>query len=211
MKKLIFQINVPHYSKNNPDKMQYSYDEDMYTVSNRHAQQYAHQCGADYYLLTDPCDYKAAAGKHLDYQKCKIYDFHEYDAIIYMDSDYIIKPIAPDLFNLCENKFSAVLDQGKSVHEKAEELGIPTNRYFNAGMMHIPKWVIEKTKDQVVNYLEFEYSLQGQGLLNKLFYDNAIEINELNFMDWNTVKRTFGKYADHYSGTKKDRWGTVQY
>ena len=211
MKKLIFQINVPHYSKNNPDKMQYSYDGDMYIVSNRCAQEYAHRCGADYYLLTDPCDYKAAAGKHLDYQKCKIYDFDKYDAIIYMDSDYIIKPVAPDLFELCENKFSAVLDQGKSVVDRAKELDLPTNRYFNAGMMHIPKWVIEKTKDQVVNYLEFEYVLQGQGLLNKLFYDNAIEINELNYMDWNPVKRTFGKYADHYSGKKKDRWGTVQY
>lgn len=211
MKKLIFQINVPFYSKNNPDKMPYSYNQNMYVISNKNAKEYANKCGADYYMLTDANDYKPAIGKHLDYQKLKIYDFQDYDTIIYMDSDYIIKKNAPDLFSICGDKFSAALDQGSSTVDKAKELGIPYTRYFNAGLMYIPNWVIERTKDKVENYLQFEYALQGQGLLNKMFYENNVEINELNYMDWNPVKRTFGTYADHYSGNKKDRWGTVTY
>ena len=209
MKKLIFQINIP-----NPESTElstYTYMSDMYTVSNEHAKQYALRCDAEYYLLTDPSDYIAAAGKHLDYQKCKIYDFDNYDAVIYMDSDYIIKPTAPDLFDLCQDKFSAVLDQGKPVPRYARTLGMPANRYFNAGMMYIPRWVIEKTKPAVNEYLLHEYRMQGQCLLNKLVYDHAVDINELHYMDWNPVEKTFGKYADHYSGNRKTRWGEAEY
>jgi len=211
MKKLIFQINVPFYSKNNPDQMPYSYDQDMYAVSNRQAKEYAAKCSADYYMLTDPNEFAPAAGKHLDYQKMKMYDLMDYDFILYMDSDYIIKSHAPNLFDICGNHFSAALDQGRGVVDKSKELGIPHNRYFNAGLMFVPKWVLERTKDSVKEYLKYEYSLQGQGLLNKMFYEHDVEINELNYMEWNPVKRTFGTYADHYSGNKKDRWGTVSY
>lgn len=210
MNKLIFQINITNLSQS-INLSTYTYMANMYSVSNQHARQYAQKCGADYYLLTDAGDYKAAAGKHLDYQKCKIYDFDNYDAIIYMDSDYIIKSTAPNLFDLCENKFSAVLDQGPSVSKYAKVLEIPIDRYFNAGMMYIPKWVIEKTRPAIEKYLLKEYQMQGQCLLNKLFYDHAVDINELHLMDWNPVKKTFGKYADHYSGKRKTKWGLVQY
>jgi len=211
MKKIIFQINVPDYSKNNPDKMPYEYNESMYEVSNRCAKKYADKFSADYYMLSDPEDFSKAKGKHLDYQKLKIYDFLDYDFILYLDSDYIIKENAPNLFDLCGNNFSAVLDQGSAVVDKAKELGMPYDRYFNAGMMYIPRWVLEKTEDAIDDYLKNEYTLQGQGLLNKLFYDFDIPINNLNYMEWNPVKRTFGVYADHYSGNKKSRWGSVKY
>jgi len=212
MKKLIFQINVPNYSKNHPSNIvEYGYDESMYEVSNRYAKKYAEKFGADYYLLSDPHDYALAAHKHLDYQKLKIYDFLNYDVVLYMDSDYIIKDNAPDLFELCKDQFHAVLDQGSSTVKRAEELNMPIDRYFNAGLMYLPKYVMDQTKDLVQDYLKEEYVLQGQGLLNKLFYDCNITINPLNYMEWNPVKRTFGLYADHYSGNKKSRWGSVKY
>jgi pyridoxine 5-phosphate synthase len=48
MKKLIFQINVPNYSKNHPSNIvEYGYDESMYEVSNRYAKNYAEKFGAD--------------------------------------------------------------------------------------------------------------------------------------------------------------------
>ena len=191
--------------------MPYEYNESMYDVSNRYAKNYAKKYSADYYMLTKADEFTKAAGKHLDYQKLKIYDFLDYDVVLYLDSDYIIKDNAPNLFELCGNNFSAVLDQGSAVIEKAKELGMTHDRYFNAGMMYIPKWVLEITKDSIEDYLQKEYTLQGQGLLNKLFYDFNIPINQLNFMEWNPVKRTFGVYADHYSGNKKSRWGSVKY
>jgi lipopolysaccharide biosynthesis glycosyltransferase len=183
----------------------------MYSVSERNARKYAKRCNADYYLLTDPNDFKPAAGKHLDYQKLKIYDFENYDHIVYFDSDYIIKDNAPDLFEICRDTFHAVTDPGKTVEELAVNLGIPRDCYFNAGFMYIPKSVIEKTKDAVTKYLETEYEFQGQGLLNKIFYDHKIRHTPLDGREWNPVKKTFGTYADHYAGAKKKKWGMVSY
>lgn len=208
MKKLIFQINVPNYSSN---IVGYVYNESMYEVSNRYAKNYAEKFGADYYLLSDPCDYAPAAHKHLDYQKLKIYDFLNYDVVLYMDSDYIIKNNAPNLFELCKDQCHVVLDQGGSTGKRAEELNMPVNCYFNAGLMYLPKCVMNQTKDLVQDYLKEDYVLQGQGLLNKLFYDCNVNLNLLNYMEWNPVKKTFGVYADHYSGLKKSRWGSVKY
>lgn len=211
MKKLVFQINVPFYSKNNPQHYEYQYNQEMYDISQRNAMRYASKFQCDYYVVTKIDEYPLAAGKHLDYQKLKMYDFSEYDVILYLDSDYIIKDNAPDLFQLCGNKFHAVPEQGKGVCKKADNLQIDAHRYFNAGFMYLPKFVFDKTRESLVKYIDKEYNLQGQGLLNKLFFDHDINFTPLDYMQWNPVKATFGLYADHYSGKKKNRWGTVQY
>lgn len=212
MKKLVFQINVPNYSKNNPHQQEYLYNSDMYVVSNKNATEYADKHKADYYLLTDPFDYKPAASKHLDYQKLKIYDFLEYDAILYLDSDYIIKKNAPDVFDLFQDNFSAVRNPGKKLTTAlASELGIPRLSYFNAGFMYIPKKILDLTHTLVHDYLDKEYTFQGQGLLCKMFYEAGVELNPLSEQEWNPVKETWGLYGDHYCGRKKKRWGQVSY
>jgi lipopolysaccharide biosynthesis glycosyltransferase len=212
MKTLIFQINVPFYSKHNPGQVEYGYNQEMYAFSEQYARDYASKHNSDYYVLTSPIDYTPAAGKHLDYQKLKIYDFESYDAILYLDSDYIIKKNAPNVFELFEDKFSAVINPGKkATTELASNIGIPRNSYFNAGFMYIPKNVILATKDKVDEYLQQEYAFQGQGLLNKLFFDSGIELNSLNEHDWNPVKATWGTYGDHYCGRKKKRWNNTLY
>lgn len=204
-KKIVFQINIPNYAQ--PDRLTtYSFHQEMYAISERNARKYANRCGADYYIVTDINDFKPAAGKHIDYQKLKFYDFEDYDQVVYFDSDYIIKDNAPDLFKMCRDKFHAVTDPGKTVPELADNLGIPRNRYFNAGFMFIPQRVIKITKDKIEDYLKVEYEFQGQGLLNKLFYDSKVEYVPLESSDWNPVKKTFGTYADHYAGSKKKRW-----
>jgi lipopolysaccharide biosynthesis glycosyltransferase len=208
-KKLVFQINIPN--EESKKLTVYSYHQEMYNTSERNARRYAERCHADYYKVTSLGDFKPAAGKHLDYQKLKFYDFEDYDQIVYFDSDYIIKDTAPDLFLLCKDKFHAVTDPGKSVGELAARLKIPRERYFNAGFMYIPKSVIERTKNSVEQYLSEEYEYQGQGLLNKLFYDHQVEYSALDSAEWNPVKTTFGTYADHYAGAKKKRWGMFSY
>jgi lipopolysaccharide biosynthesis glycosyltransferase len=210
MKKLVFQINVPNYVQT--DKVTaYTFMKNMYEVSERNARRYAEKCGADYYKVTSADDYKPAAGKHLDYQKLKAYDFVDYDSIVYFDSDYIIKDNAPNLFELCGNTFSAALDSGKSANKLADDLGIPYDRYFNAGFMYLTKDVLENTKQFLSEYLQNNYPFDGQGLLNKLFFDKGINFNKLPAHQWNPVGKTFGEFADHYAGKKKERWGRFSY
>jgi len=210
IKKLVFQINVPNYIVTSKPTA-YTFVSDMYKISERNARLYAKKCDADYYVVTTPDDFKLAAGKHLDYQKLKAYDFNQYDQIVYFDSDYIIKDNAPDLFLLCKDQFSACVDAGKSAPRLAEELVIPANRYFNAGFMYLTKEVLDLTRPYLVEYLKNDYPFDGQGLLNKLFFDKNIIFNPLPAHQWNPVGKTFGEYADHYAGKKKERWGRVGY
>jgi lipopolysaccharide biosynthesis glycosyltransferase len=210
IKKIIFQINVPNYGRT--DKLTtYTFMSEMYKISEHNARQYAKKFGADYYKIDNENDFKPAAGKHLDYQKLKAYDFVDYDRIIYFDSDYIIKDSAPNLFDICGDHFSACIDPGKAVSRLSEELGMPTNRYFNAGFMYLTKDVLDRTRFKIDEYLLKEWEYQGQGLLNKLFFDFDIDFKKLNSNDWNPVNRTFGTYADHYAGAKKRNWGKVNY
>jgi lipopolysaccharide biosynthesis glycosyltransferase len=211
MKKIIFQINVPDQIRT--DKITaYTYMPEMYKVSELCAKKYAQKYDAEYYMVNTLDDFKPAEGKHLDYQKLKAYDFKEYDRIIYFDSDYIIKDNAPNLFEICGNNFAAVLDQNRRMAEIAKEIDIPADRYFNAGFMYLTKDVLDRTRDILLSYyIKKEYPWQGQGLLNKMLYDQGIDFIKLNSKEWNRVKGTFGLYADHYAGTKKKRWGEVIY
>jgi lipopolysaccharide biosynthesis glycosyltransferase len=213
LKKLIFQINIlpsNHVESNTPKA--FSYISEMYKISELYARRYAKKFGAEFYLVTKIDDFEPAKNKHLDYQKLKAYDFKEYDRIIYFDSDYIIKDNAPNLFEICGNNFSAVPDQGPSIVEVAKNINISADRYFNAGFMYFTKDVLNKTRDILLShYIKKDFPKEGQGLLNKMLYDQGIDFLKLNHKDWNPVKLTFGKYADHYVATKKKKWGQVIY
>lgn len=210
MRKIIFQINVPnHIITDKPTA--YTFNQDMYSISERNARRYAKKCGADYYKVSIADDFQPAKGKHLDYQKLKAYDFFDYDIVLYFDSDYIIKDNAPNLFDICLNNFSAVTDPGKSVPKLAERLGIPRDRYFNAGFMYLTKEILDLTRPFLPKYLEKDYEFDGQGLLNKMFFDLNINYIPLDSKDWNPVGKTFGNYADHYAGMKKKKWGQISY
>jgi hypothetical protein len=133
-------------------------------------------------------------------------------AVTVLSGDYIIKDNAPNLFEICGNNFAAVLDQNRRMAEIAKEIDIPADRYFNAGFMYLTKDVLDRTRDILLSYyIKKEYPWQGQGLLNKMLYDQGIDFIKLNSKEWNRVKGTFGLYADHYAGTKKKRWGEVIY
>lgn len=211
MKKILFQINVPnHFQKNNLTS--YSYIEEMYEVSMNHAKQYAKNNLADYYLVTASDDYKPASNKHLDFQKLKMYDFKDYDNILYLDCDYIIKPDAPNLFEICDKTLGVCTDTGKSVLKLAEELNIPSEYYFNAGLMHVTKDILLETEDILLKkYIYHEYSFDGQGILNKLFFDMNVKRTTLSSIQWNNTSKTFATYGDHYSGRKKRRWDLSRY
>jgi lipopolysaccharide biosynthesis glycosyltransferase len=213
MKRLVYQINVPNAVRKIEDKLTaYTYMPKMYEISERNARQYAEKCEADYYKIETLRDWKPGEGKHLDYQKFKVLDFDEYDQILYLDSDLIIKNNAPDLFKICNNMPAASTEHSRIAPELAKELGMPSERYFNAGLIYFTRDTIEKLRPHVVEYLNKQsWSWEGQGMINKLFFDLNIKYLNLPAEDWNPIPRCFGKYADHYAGAKKRNWGTVSY
>jgi alpha-N-acetylglucosamine transferase len=190
----------------------FSYLQDLYEYSEKQGRLYAQRCNADYYLITDPNDWKPAAGKHLAYQKLKVYDFAEYDQICYFDSDYIIKNNAPNIFDLLGNKFAAVADPGDCI-ALAKRIDIPREKYINTGFMYFTKEVLEQSRDAILNnYIRYEkWKFKDQCLWSKAFYDLKIDFLSLDANDWNPSHCVFGKYADHYSGANKNKWDRNNY
>jgi lipopolysaccharide biosynthesis glycosyltransferase len=182
----------------------------MYQCSERKARQYAERCNADYYVVKDPSDWKPGTGKHVAYQKFKLYDFSNYDKILYIDADYIIKDNAPNIFDLYDN-FAAVVDPGDT-KKLSQKINIPQNRYFNSGFLFFTKDVLDKTRPLILSAnLDTKWSLKDQCLWNKIMYDAGIDYVKLNPLEWNPVDTTFGTYGDHYSGENKNKWGQVIY
>lgn len=205
MKKLVYQLDIPNGSPNSTGVFQYH--KEMYEESHAQAKKYADRCGADYYLITDPNDWKPGIGKHVAYQKLKVYDFAEYDRIVYFDSDYIIKDNAPNLFDMLQNKFSAVTDVGFKAYKHAKRINIPAERYFNSGFVYFTKEVIDKSREAILNhYINFDYRLKDQCLWSKAFYELNLPYNPLNSNEWNPADVGFGVYCDHYSGNNKNKY-----
>jgi lipopolysaccharide biosynthesis glycosyltransferase len=213
LKKLVIQLAV---KLDNPIKKKsgkiatFSYLEEMYTTSEEHARKYAKKCNADYYVITDPNDWIPGTGAHVAFQKFKVYDFLNYDRILYIDSDYIIKDTAPNIFDIVDN-FAAIVDPGKTEH-LAKNIGIPATRYFNSGFLHFTKEILEKSKDEILKInLRNKWQLKDQAVWNKVMYDLNIDFIKLDSDSWNPSTKTFGLYGDHYSGTNKNKWGSVKY
>jgi hypothetical protein len=208
-KKLVLQLNIPN--GDNESSFAFRYIKDMYAISEHCAKNYAFATGADYYKIESPRDYLPAESKHIAYQKLKVYDLTEYDNIFYIDSDYIIKPLAPNIFNMCQNSFSACLETYPSVTKLAKRLGMPTDRYMNTGMIYFTKEVLDLTREKVLEYLKSDWEYMDQGLFNKLFFDSNIDFEKLDPAKWNPAFAGFGLYADHYAGNNKLKWGQVVY
>jgi len=209
-KNLVYQLNIPNDRKKKVAKT-FGYIKEMYETSQRMAKKYADRCNADYYVIEKSDDWVPASGKHVAYQKLKVYDFSQYDRIVYFDSDYIIKDNAPNIFDLLGDKFSAVTDPGDA-DALAERLGIPRDRYINTGFMYFTREILDKTRAVVLSeYISKDWEFMDQGLWSRLFYDLNIRYNNLNSHDWNPSDTTFGNYCDHYSGRNKNLWGTVNY
>jgi alpha-N-acetylglucosamine transferase len=210
MKKLVMQVNIPNEKLENKKKLDiFSYIEEMYFISNQMAKKYADRVGADYYLVSKSNDWKLGEGRHPAYQKLKVYDFIEYDAILYIDSDYIIKDNAPDVFQLFGNNVSAVL-QNEAGAPYLEKLKISAECFPNTGFVYYTKEFLDYTRQYLSDYMKKEWELCDQGLLGTLIYNLNLSFNKLNSEDWNS-DTVFGTYGDHYGGRGKKKWGSVKY
>lgn len=209
-KKLVIQVGIKLDCNIDSQLSTFSYFEEMYAVSETHARKYAEHCGADYYIVKDKDDWAPGSGKHVAFQKFKIYDFLNYDQILYIDSDYIIKSNAPNIFDMY-NGFAAVIDPSNTT-ALASDLGIPPNHYFNSGFMLFDKKTLLNTKETLMSYdLSAKWKLADQAILNKIIFETGVNIIPLAADKWNPVKKVFGEYGDHYSGKKKVLWESRKY
>lgn len=212
MKKLILQVNVK--IDDHTGMKRYKPNEDLYALSEKQARKFAKEWGADYHVVTDN---SFLPDKHPIYQRFKMYDFTEYDQILYLDMDAVVLNGCPNLFELCEgHRFSAVQDapwdkDPAKYEPKRQKLceiyEIPESDYrpFCSGVMLVTKEFLNDTKDMWKKFL-YTYDKRGerdQGVFNKLVIETGEVYNELG-PDWGAWFRS-SKYIEHIGGPFKKR------
>lgn len=191
---------------------------------------YADRCGVDFIVLDDR---KVNESYNLDerYEKFQLYNLiDDYDQIVFVDTDILISPRTPSLFDLVPNdRFAAVSEAkfskaGRDIQLTQEILGEVEwkNDYFNSGMMvfgKAHKSLFDPTREQLKIWSTGEFRKNHTNLLNDQPYLNH-RINELGisliemgyqYNHTRVITRThtrFKSYMIHYAGPSGHRYGS---
>jgi hypothetical protein len=180
---------------------------------------YAKKIGAEFLVISDLKLFK----KYPHFEKFQIYDLlNSYDRIIYFDSDVLIKPDCPNLFEIVPEDRLALFNEGcfrpwDSVLKEASirysmEYTEYKEQYYNTGVMVIPKKCQE-----VFNPPQFELDVfagcaaYDQPYINLKIREQKIEVfsldyqyNRLEYIDKLTGESRFESHIIHYAGINDD-------
>lgn len=188
-------------------------------------EQYAKRVGADFKVIG-----KTEISERLTpyYEKNQIFNFlDEYDKVLFIDSDILITPDAPNLFRQCNGDEIAAVSvedvYGAVEKEKAmlqQFLGETewTKKYFNSGVVMftrkyrdllntsdglIEKWVEGKAQAGVTGLNDqsvFNYRVNKHNI-PIVYLDKAFNFTKA----WGCFHKRFAKFFIHYAGMKGNR------
>jgi hypothetical protein len=154
-----------------------------FAVTETYFRDYAHRVDADFKPIhADPSVPRAAL------KTLPLIVAHEYDRFAILDADIIVRPHAPDIFEVVPPDRLGVMVEGRRLDRRSmcEELtqlydletAIPAEQYFNTGVLvmsrrHIP--MLEALREGPV----FGHPLFEQGLINVLAHTQEIPIYDL--------------------------------
>lgn len=191
---------------------------------------YAERCGVDFIVIGER---KVNEKYGLDerYEKFQLYDLiDDYDQIVFIDTDILISPMAPSLFDLVPlERFAAASEASFSKADRDVELTQKIlgdvqwrNTYFNSGVMvlgKIHKNVFDPARPELKLWSTGEFRkkevnlLNDQPYLNHRLNDLRIELLDLGYRYNHTRVITethtrFKSYMIHYAGPSGHRYGT---
>ncbi|WP_166259658.1 glycosyltransferase [Marinobacter salicampi] len=207
---------------------------DFYTqmgdITHSLMQDYAERCGVDFIVIQDR---KVNENYGLDerYEKFQLYDLiDKYDQIVFVDTDILVSPKTPSLFDLVPvDRFAAVSEAafskaGRDIRLTQEILGEVNwrNYYFNSGVMVFSKAhksVFDPKRDELRLWSTGDFRKKEVNLLNDQPYLNH-RINELGIdlfelgHEYNHTRvitethTRFKSYMIHYAGPSGHRYGS---
>lgn len=170
---------------------------------------YAERIGADFKVI----DESNCTTPH--WEKFQIYQLlNQYDRIIYLDTDLIVRDDCPDLFEIVP-KFKlgafneAPFTGGRmiSIYETCKEYGetLPgwNGKYYNTGVMVISarhNHLFKKPDREAFNFYEQGYLNMQIAKENVEIYDLSYQFNRMTCMDRYTGEERFASYIIHYAG-----------
>ncbi len=150
---------------------------------------YADRVGADFIVISEP---KINLGNH-NFEKYQIYDlFEQYDRILYIDTDIIVTPECPNLFEIVsEKEFGAFVVSEhtyfhdgaiKKIQSKLGDIGWE-RKYFNAGVMVVSKQhsKIFNKSYELIEWAKETGAFYDQTLLNYTIQKMDIPIHDIGY------------------------------
>lgn len=191
---------------------------------------YARRCGVDFIVFGDRKVYQNY-GLDERYEKFQLYELiDKYDQIAFVDTDILISPNAPNVFDVVpEGQFAASSETGFSKANRDVELTQRVlgkvqwrNPYFNSGFMVFGKShkeLFDPTRPELTLWSTGEFRkneinlLNDQPYLNHRLNDMGIELLDLGYKYNHTRVRTdthtrFKSYMIHYAGPSGHRYGS---
>lgn len=177
---------------------------------------YANKIGADFIIL----DKKEIATTTPHWEKFKIFHLlNQYNRIIYVDTDLIIRDDCPDLFDIVpQNKFG-VFNEGRFI-DRSEEMRAGFKQYvfdlpkwdklyYNTGVMVISrqhKFIFEKPSEEIPN--AFDMTLINLRLIKSQteIFELPHKLNRMDMIDRLrlTGEPRHGSYIIHYTGAPQN-------
>lgn len=188
---------------------------------------YALKCGAEFHCITES-RLHAKFGLPT-YEKFQLYDFLDgkYDQVLFVDTDILISPISPDIFEACgPGKIGVSDEEGYSMvgpHKQLtqDKLGKVKweNPYFNSGMMLVSplhREAFNLNNELLIKWTSVadnnDYIMSDQPILNYLvnFYKFGVINLGYKYNHTRVIKYTktrFSSYFIHYAGPNGHRYG----
>lgn len=207
---------------------------DLYTkmglITHPLMRSYADRCGVDFIVIAER---KVNEKYGLDerYEKFQLYDLiDDYDQIAFIDTDILISPKAPSLFDLVPpDRFAAASEAGFSKASRDVELTQRVlgevqwrNTYFNSGVMVLGKkhkQVFDPARSELKLWSTGDFRKEEVNLLNDQPYlnhrlnDLGIELLDIGYKYNHTrvitdTQTRFKSYMIHYAGPSGHRYGS---
>lgn len=178
---------------------------------------YAVKCGADFEILSHETNLPGDGRWHYRIMKC--YDlFERYDRILHIDTDVLINPICPNIFDLVDYKCvaSVLEDKGSRKAARMECINKAQDRYGDVGWLSgyvntgfflsskVHRDIFQPINGEFYNDIGFDDVHLGYQI-NK----HKFELHELSYKwnhmtmfsePWNGSVDRFSSYIIHYAG-----------
>lgn len=213
MKNCVVQFHIPAERFSNPSYNNIGVNEQLMKYSLYSVEQYANRVGADYRLIQQ----KKINWIHPTFERFDLFFNNEwydnYDNILYLDTDLIVWPDAPDIFEMYPNNksFKVCTDRIAqrlipAEHEKKVKGSAldcfdgNTLRYnrFNAGVFMVNR----ESADCMKKYLDYKnIDLDDNQLLIYAMLKSSVAVEK---MDWRFNKKNgTGSWFGHAYGQQK--------